>query len=143
MTTQAKLVVDASVAVKWYVPETGSDVAAAVLARPDALLAPEFLVAEFGNVLWKKVRRLEMDRSEAEEIIDAFLSSRPVDLRPVSHFLPAAFDIAVRWSITVYDALYLAVAVAESSSLVTADEGLTRALRGTVLEDVLFPLTCV
>lgn len=50
-----KLVIDASVAIKWYVPEAGSQEASAILDRPETLLAPDLLAAEFGNVLWKKV----------------------------------------------------------------------------------------
>ena len=140
MIAPGKLVIDASVAVKWYVPEEGSEAASAILARGDSLFSPDLLAAEFGNVIWKKVRKGELDQFEAEEIIGAFISSGPVNLRPLSVFLGAAFDIAIRWKVTVYDALYLAVAMEESCALVTADDRLVRGLRGTALEKNILSL---
>jgi len=107
------LAIDASVAVKWYVPETGHAAAAAILERGDPLVAPDLLVAEFGNVLWKKVRRGELSQSESEAIIDAFTSSCPIALQPSGPVLPAAFKIASQCGCTVYDALYVAVAIAQ------------------------------
>jgi predicted nucleic acid-binding protein len=58
------LVIDASVAVKWVIEETGTE-AALSLRRGAKLIAPELLVAECANVLWKKVRRNELSRDEA------------------------------------------------------------------------------
>ncbi len=140
MIPAGKLVVDASVVVKWYVPEIGSAEASAILARGDPLLAPDLLVAEFGNVLRKKVRRGELDRSEAGEIVAAFLSSSPVTLLGTSAFLRPAFDLATRWQRTVYDALYLAMALAESCALVTADERLGHGLEKTEVAGTVFTL---
>lgn len=135
-----KLVVDASVAIKWYVPEEGSAHAVSVLGQGQVLLAPDLLVAELGNALWKKVRRGELGVSDAAEILDGFVSSCPVTLRASSLFAQGAFEIAVSLQQTVYDSLYLAVAVAEGCRLVTADVRLGSALRGTVLEQVVRPL---
>ena len=53
MISQERLVVDASIAVKWYVPEANSTQAAAILESGAELLAPDLLVAEVGKVLWK------------------------------------------------------------------------------------------
>ena len=140
MMADNKLVIDASVAIKWYVPELGSQEAAAVLDREEFLIAPDLLAAEFGNVLWKKVRKGELAQAEATEIIAVFTSSGSIALRPVSVYLSAAFDLAIRWNLTVYDALYLAVAIEESCPLVTADETLGRGLRGTALENSVLVL---
>ncbi len=137
MKAARKVVVDASVVVKWYLPEQGSTAASAILDSGDALFAPDLLIAEFGNVIWKKVRRGELEQLEAEEIINAFLSSAAVVLRPASLFLPAAFDIAIRYKLTVYDALYLAVALEEPCPLVTADARLGQALVKTPLEKTI------
>ena len=134
MTIPGKLVVDASVAVKWYVPELGSIQASSLLETEEQLLAPELLLAEFGSVLWKKVRRGELAVEEAEAIVDAFVSTAPVRFYPLSPLLPAAFDIATDFQRTVYDALYLALAVAENCPIVTADDKLARAIHGTALE---------
>ena len=50
------LVVDASVALKWVIPEYGSILALA-LRREHRFTAPDLLIADCANVLWKQVRR--------------------------------------------------------------------------------------
>jgi predicted nucleic acid-binding protein len=137
VTASATVVVDASVAVTWYVPEDGSEAAADILASGDALIAPDLLGPELGNVLWKKVRRGELTPDEAAEIAAAFVSHSPVRLQPSAPLLGAALDIAVRFDRTVYDSLYLSLAVAANGRLVTVDERLCSALQGTPLDRFL------
>jgi len=115
-----KVVVDASVAVKWFVPEIHSAAAARMLDPEIALYAPDLIGPEFGNILWKKVRREEITREEAVEIVNAF-AKLPFEIRPSSILLPAAFELAIELDRTVYDSLYLALAVAEECALITAD----------------------
>ncbi|MBI4482062.1 MAG: type II toxin-antitoxin system VapC family toxin [Acidobacteria bacterium] len=50
-----RFVVDASVAMKWFVPEAHQDAALRLLDDSCELLAPDFMAAEFGNILWKKM----------------------------------------------------------------------------------------
>jgi predicted nucleic acid-binding protein len=127
-TRRVVLVVDTSVAIKWYIPEPGSEHALALRLAGNDLVAPDLLVAEFGNVLWKKVRRGELDSAEAAEIADAFVRACPVRLRPSLPYSALALDFALRFERTVYDALFVAVAVADGGSYVTADERLVNAL---------------
>lgn len=127
----ARYVVDACVAVKWYVPEVASDRAVAILKGGHELLAPELILSEFGNIIWKKVSRGSLSAPEGGEILDAFLGTRPVECYPVEPYVRAAFDIATRYRCTVYEALYLAVAIAEDGLLVTADERFAYALQNT------------
>lgn len=115
-----KVVVDASVALKWFVPEIHSAAAIRVLDPEIALYAPDLIGPEFGNILWKKVRREEIGRADAEEIMNAF-ARLPFEIRPSSLLLSAAFELAIELDCTVYDSLYLALAVAEECALVTAD----------------------
>jgi predicted nucleic acid-binding protein len=115
-----KVVVDASVAAKWFLPEIHSDAAARLLDPAIALYAPDLIVPELGNILWKKVRRDELTGDEAREILRAFLSV-PVEVRPSSVLLTAAFELAVELDRSVYDSLYLALAVAEDCAMITAD----------------------
>ena len=58
------LVIDASIAIKWVIEEEGTS-QALTLRRTARLLAPELLVAECANILWKKARRNELSREEA------------------------------------------------------------------------------
>jgi predicted nucleic acid-binding protein len=115
-----KVVVDASVAAKWFLPEIHSDAAARLLDPTIALYAPDLIVPEFGNILWKKIRRAEITAVEAGEILRAF-EALPLELRPSSALLTPAFQLAVALDRSVYDSLYLAVAVAEECEMVTAD----------------------
>src|ERR1041385_4514812 len=115
-----KVVVDASVAVKWFVPEIHSAAAARLLDAELALCAPDLIGPEFGNMLWKKVRRGEISRKEADEIMIAF-TTLPFEIRPSAVLLTSAFELAIELNRTVYDSLYLALAMAEDCVLVTAD----------------------
>lgn len=125
------LVVDSSVAVKWYLPEAGSDRAASLLQSDLHLIAPDLLISEVGNVLWK--RRRELPAAEIEAIALAVASACPASLYPSSALLQGALAIALAHDRTVYDSLYLALAMSQSCRLVTADENFANALRHTQL----------
>lgn len=123
------IVVDASVAMKWLVPEDLSEEAVRLLDGSFDLLAPDLLFPECGNVLWKKVIRGELSAAEAQPIL-AELARAPLLVVPSRPLLEVALPIALDTRRTVYDALYLAVAVLKDCALVTADERFARALEG-------------
>lgn len=119
------LVVDASVALKWVLDEEGSAEARA-LPGAERLLAPEFLVLECANVLALRARRGGLTADNATEAL-AVITSAPVRLTPFPPHVAAAQRIAWKLERTTYDALYLAVALAEGAVLVTADVRFARA----------------
>ena len=125
-------VVDASVAVKWYVPEVHADAALRVLEPGHELHAPDLLHAEVGNILWKKTRRGELLPAEARRIADALLAA-PLLVHPAASLLEAALEIALRADRSVYDGIYVALAIALDVPLVTADRRLVHALRNSAL----------
>jgi predicted nucleic acid-binding protein len=127
-----KYVVDASVAVKWYVPEVQSVEADRLLDPAHELYAPDLIVPEFGNILWKKVGRGELTAAQARKIIEAFIDV-PMFKYSATPLLEAAFDGAVQSAQTVYDWTYLALAVALDCPMVTADEKFYLALRSGAL----------
>ena len=119
------LVIDASVALKWFVPEPGHEAALAILDGNDAeqqLLAPDWLLVEVANALWKQWRRKAIEPDEIEAILvmlpDALtlLNARPL--------VPRASAIAQAIDHPVYDCLYLAAAEAHAATLVTDDRAL-------------------
>jgi predicted nucleic acid-binding protein len=116
-----KLIVDASVAIKWFVPEIHSEAAARLLDPRFILFAPDLIGPELGNTVWKKVRRREITTEEATEILNVF-PSMGVEIYPSSVLLTSAFELAVALDRTVYDSLYLALAVAQDGALITADQ---------------------
>lgn len=128
-----RVVVDASVAIKWYVPEVHSEAAARVLdeqAKGVRLQVPDLFFPEFGNILWKKVRIGELDRAVVEEISAALLEV-PKTVHRSETLLPSALNIALHTGRTVYDSTYLALAALLGCEVVTADERLYRSLANT------------
>ena len=115
-----RFVVDASVAVKWYLPEKYGDCATRLCRSGTVLEAPDLLHSEIGNTLWKRVRRGELTRDEVAEIIVA-LSQMPIEIYPSRLLSAAALQIACEMDLTVYDSLYIATAMLTGSRLVTAD----------------------
>ncbi len=120
------LVVDASIAVKWVVEEDGTPQALALRERAK-LIAPELLVAECANILWKKVQRTELSTKEAL-LAARLLQGAEMELRPTRSLLEAAASIAIALDHPAYDCLYLALAIENDCQFVTADERFLRKL---------------
>jgi predicted nucleic acid-binding protein len=120
------LVVDASVAIKWVIEEPGTREALSL--RRHRLFAPDLLVAECANILWKKTRRNELTLQEA--LLAARLLQRAdIELVPMLALLEPATRLAIAMDHPAYDCAYLALAEDLSCDLVTADQRLcTKAL---------------
>ncbi|HEX4966416.1 MAG TPA: type II toxin-antitoxin system VapC family toxin [Thermoanaerobaculia bacterium] len=113
-------VVDASVVVKWFLPEPYAE-AAARLKRPDLdLHAPELLVLEVSNALWKHSRRGALDPAVAQEAVEA-LAVAPIRWHGLPSLFADAFRIASETSRSVYDCSYLALSIRLQQLTVTAD----------------------
>lgn len=119
-------VIDASIAVKWVVEEEGTPQALA-LRHEAKLIAPELLVAECANILWKKVGRDELSREEAL-LAARLLQGADVELLPMRSLFGAATELAIELEHPAYDCIYLALAVENDCQFVTADERLLRKL---------------
>jgi predicted nucleic acid-binding protein len=132
------LVIDASVLIKFYVPEILSDKAEELLTGVEhgdvMFLAPDLIYPEVGNILWKKQRMKELTRSEAEEITDAIVSL-PLKIKASKLLLPLAIDIGIAYKITIYDALYLSMARIYEIKMMTADRKLIDAMAKTELKE--------
>ena len=127
MTRVPTYVVDASVAVKWYLPEEGQEQARALAGQARdgraQLMAPELLATEVANAAWKRQQRGELLPEEACEIA-AEVQKAPLTFLEVRPLLLLATHLATTHGCTVYDALYLAVAEAYDTVVITADRGL-------------------
>ncbi len=124
------LVVDASVGTKWYIPEIHAAEAGRLRNPAYQLHVPTLFDVEIANILWKKRRRGELSWADATDIL-AQVAGFPLIRHPEGPLLSAAFDLADRSGRTVYDCLYLALAVQLGSQMVTADDRLANALAGT------------
>ncbi|MCJ7806998.1 MAG: type II toxin-antitoxin system VapC family toxin [Clostridia bacterium] len=131
-----RYVIDASVSVKWYIPEPLSQNAVKYLELLQKehveLLAPELIIAEMGNVVWKKLQRGELSLEEARLIVDTITDSFPVKLSESRGLLPAGLEVAATCGLTVYDSLYVALAAVKGATLVTADKKLAQAAAGAL-----------
>jgi len=121
-------VVDASVAIKWYVPEVHSENAACLLDETHELIAPDLLLPEFGNILWKKIQRRQITVETSQQILQEFKAVR-LQIYPSAPLLDNAVELAIALGQTVYDCFYLALAVTQQCQMVTADEKFYNALQ--------------
>jgi predicted nucleic acid-binding protein len=120
-------VVDASVVIKWFVPEVHSDAARRLLQSENQYVAPDLLFAETANTIWKKVRRGEVSRRDGEGLV-ADVGRAAVQTVPCRALAADAYALASASGRTVYDAMYLALALRLETRLITADERLAGAL---------------
>jgi predicted nucleic acid-binding protein len=112
------IVVDASVAVKWVLSETGSEAADALLDQD--LMAPVLWLAETANVLWPKARIGEITAEQASARLSELLTA-PVASLPIEPHLEPALKLALEIGHPVYDCIYLALALHHRTHVVTAD----------------------
>ena len=121
------MIIDASVAFKWIVLETDSDVARPLLTRTD-LMAPAIINVEIGYVLTKRVRQ----RSLSQELARTAwrdLAAYPVALVDDAPLLNAAFELSLALGAAFYDCIYLAQAIRDDDVVITADERFIQAVR--------------
>ncbi len=117
------LVIDTSVVVKWVVPETEgrreADTEIALSLLETALVAPDCIIGEFANALFKKIQRGEIERTQAEKSIEILPTL--IQFEPISTLIAPAFELACDLEHPVHDCLYLALAIELNAQLVTAD----------------------
>jgi predicted nucleic acid-binding protein len=128
------LVLDASVAVKWVLPSAKETLTTESLQLLKLyidgdvnFIVPDIFWAEVGNVLWKGVRQRRWPQALAERAVR--------DVRDRGFFtvsslglLPEAIKIAFAHDRSVYDCLYVALAIQYKIEMITADERLANAL---------------
>jgi predicted nucleic acid-binding protein len=131
------VVIDASVLIKFYVPEVFSDKASdlldAVKQGDISLFAPDLIFPEAGNILWKKHCLKELSESEVNEITDTIVLL-PIRGESSKTLLPLATGIAMTYGITVYDAMYLALARIRETLMITADRKLFKRMTETEMD---------
>lgn len=133
-------VIDASVALKWYVPEQDSPIALELLSEPGAALhAPGLLRIEIANAMWRLARTGQISHeiwpqahSELVLSIDHWHSS--------SALLGEAMMLARDLNHPVYDCIYVALAKRIDAKLVTADQRLAGKLAAASFARLAAPL---
>ena len=120
-------VIDASVAAKWFLKEEYNEEALSLFDVKNKLHAPDFLLLEMDNVLWKWIMRGTIDTREGRNIRDT-LRRYPIQKHPFLPLLDYAYKIANQTQRTVYDSLYISLATSLKGKMVTADRRLYNAL---------------
>lgn len=133
------LIIDASVAIKWFVMENLHDEARHLLDGGDDLHAPDLLVVEIANIAWKKALRKEIDHRQARAIAVACLDGVP-SLHPSTEIVGRAAQIALELNHPVYDCVYLACAESVEGFLVAADSRLQSIVKDTKFEALVVGL---
>lgn len=128
--TIARFVVDASVAIKWFVPEIHADAARRLLREGMILLAPDLIWAELANALWRKWREKELAAEAVEGILTDF-RRYPLRIHSGESLYDVAWPVAQGSGRTFYDSLYLALAMSNGCLLVTADLCFFNAIKDT------------
>jgi predicted nucleic acid-binding protein len=118
----------------WFLPPNGETLVARALDLRDSygqgtvsLVVPDMFWPELGNILWKAVRVGRIPREPADKAVQAMSEFRLPTI-PSLGLLREAFSIAITFQCTVYDAVYVALAVLSGRTLVTADERLANTL---------------
>ena len=127
-------VVDASVAAKWLLPiaqegliEQANRLLASHVSRDLQLVAPDLILCELGNVLWKSIGRARIKAQDSERALQRFMDLE-IQIFPAADLIISAIEIANAYDRTFYDSLYVALAVTAKTELLTADERLVNAV---------------
>ena len=128
MTGQA--IVDSCVAVKWVVREEHSDKAIELLEADLQLVAPDLVLMEIANALWKNVKRSLLSADQARVRLDdlpGFFNK----LLTTPDLVAEAFALGYAADVPIYDCIYVVAARRAGTCLVTADRKLVSKLAGT------------
>jgi predicted nucleic acid-binding protein len=125
------VVIDASVALKWVLAEPGRAQAMELL---DAyghgtmdLIAPRLIMEEVASALSKRCRRKELSHAQAEKAFELFDRRRPC-LADTTVHLRQAFSLSLRHHLSLWDCIYLALAIDRRADLITADRRFHRSV---------------
>jgi predicted nucleic acid-binding protein len=134
------LIVDASVVTKRLVLQSDTDKAKLVFSNWGQglveLVAPAILPAEVANVLWKRARRSLLSLPVVEQLFREFEAFH-IPLWPIDDLTELALISALKNGHSVYDGIYVALAVKRGWDLVTADERLYNTLHASMRNIVL------
>jgi predicted nucleic acid-binding protein len=137
------IVVDASVAVQWVAKESTSELSMTLLTRPD-LIAPELLLTEAANALYRKVFVGDVSHAQAVAGLE-FIRDRPSLLPVTVPVLSRAIELANEMNHAVYDCVYLTIAENSGGKLVTYDQELRDRAEwkghGSLIVDLPLPKT--
>lgn len=123
-------VVDANVAVRWFVDLPHKQQAKALVESGQTLLAPDLLIAEVGNTLWQYVKAGDYELEQATRAV-ARLPSFFKEIVSVVRLSEEALRMAKSLNHSVYDCLYAVLAIERRATFVTDDRRFAEKLRAS------------
>ena len=133
----SRAVFDASVAVKWFINDIKSEQARSFRLTYQQL-APALILIEVSNALLGYVRRNEFQSDLVARAVDNV--RKTVELQPDHDLLGSAIDLSIKVGHSIYDMLYVALALRSQLPLVTADLKLVGKLRASQLPVTIIAL---
>ena len=126
-------VVDASLVVQLYFEEDHSAEAEWLFRQNKVLFAPDMIWPECANAIWKRLRRGNLSKADATDIANRVFRL-PLCIHASVDLIQDALKLAIEFDRTVYDSLYVALAVKTDSTMVTTGCRLVNTLAGSPLE---------
>jgi predicted nucleic acid-binding protein len=126
-------VLDCSIAAKWLLPEPDRAPALEWFDRYASgevlLIAPDILLAEFASLVAKRHRRKQISAEQAHKAFSLMVKCAPrlFDMRPR---LFRALELSLQYQLSLWDCVYLALALEHDCPVLTADRRLFRAGKG-------------
>lgn len=127
-------VIDACVAIKWFIPEEDYEKVSGIIQNYPEFLAPELFLIEMDAIITKKVRKREIELSEAY-ILHTEVRKLPFKLIRYDQTAKLSFELSATLPITTYDATYLSVALQFDEEVYTADNRFYRGISTTPFRD--------
>ena len=118
-------IIDTSVALKWYIPEAGFTEARRYMGSGIDRHAPDLLPLEGAHALLKRTRNLDpafhLSVEDARMVAEALRDAAPIRYHACGPLLAPALLLALEIGASVYDGLFLALAIRQDGRVVTAD----------------------
>jgi predicted nucleic acid-binding protein len=133
------VVVDASVIMAAFFPEPFHEESVALLDSGVRLFAPDLIYAEVGNVIWKRHGRGDIDNKDAADIFNDVMSL-PLEITASKQLADQALTLAMQTGRTVYDCLYVALAVQTKTIMFSNDRRLVNSLSAGPLKKYISAL---
>lgn len=127
-------VIDACVAIKWFLPEDKFKEASKLLHGFNRMIVPDLFFIEFDAIVTKKVRQRLVEPSDSYKLFNE-IRNLPLDVVPYSMISKIALDLSVTLPITQYDACYLSVAIGYNQRVYTADQRFVNGMKNTPFQE--------
>ena len=135
--TTHKLVIDSSIALKWFFSEPDSNRARSLLLDYQLgqlnVIAPDLIVSEITNAVWWRQVNHKLTTQDGRAVLDTFRELH-VTLVPTVELIEQAYWLATTTQQSVFDMLYIALARREKCRYITADDQLALAVSRAIPE---------